>query len=100
MLPEAPPSDAILMNAPKEAVAHWKTQYYLTVTSAHDTPSGEGWYDSGDNAFGTLADLIVSGGTGIRYVFLNWSGDATGSTSPSDAILMNAPKEDRKSTRL
>src|SRR3990172_6611268 len=87
------PSDDILMNAPKEAVAIWKTQYYLTVTSAYDTPGGQGWYDSGTNAFSTLADLIVSGGAGTRYVFLNWTGDASGSSSPSNAILMNAPKE-------
>ncbi|MEO0092432.1 MAG: T9SS type A sorting domain-containing protein, partial [candidate division WOR-3 bacterium] len=85
-------SNPILMNGPKTATANWTTQYYLTVNSAYGTTGGAGWYDSGTNAYATVTPLTVSGGAGIQYVFTNWSGDATGTTSPSDPILMNGPK--------
>jgi uncharacterized repeat protein (TIGR02543 family) len=71
---------------------HYKTQYYLTVTSPYGTTSGEGWYDSGDTAYADVSPLTVSGGSGVQYVFTGWSGDASGSTSPSDPITMNSPK--------
>jgi len=71
---------------------HYKTQYYLTVTSAHDTPGGMGWYDSGTNAYATLTDGVVSGGTDIQYVFTGWDGDATGTGLTSDTIYMDGPK--------
>jgi uncharacterized repeat protein (TIGR02543 family) len=86
------PSDNILMNGSKTATASWKTQYYLTVTSPHGTTGGENWYDSGDNAYATVTPLTVAGSTGVRYVFTNWSGDASGTTSPSDSITMDGPK--------
>jgi hypothetical protein len=86
------PSDAIVMNGPKTANANWKTQYYLTVTSAYGAVGGQGWYDSGSTAYATVSPLTVSGPSGTQYVFTSWSGDATGNTSPSDAIVMNGPK--------
>jgi hypothetical protein len=72
--------------------ANYKTQYYLTVSSAYGTTGGEGWYNSGATAYATVTPLIVPGPTGVQYVFTHWSGDATGTTSPSDPIIMNAPK--------
>jgi uncharacterized repeat protein (TIGR02543 family) len=68
------------------------TQYYLTVTSPYDTPSGQGWYDTGSSAYATLESGTVSGGTGIRYVFTGWSGDASGTGLKSNAITINGPK--------
>ncbi|MHA2424692.1 MAG: InlB B-repeat-containing protein, partial [Candidatus Thorarchaeota archaeon] len=86
-------SDNILMNGPKTATAVWKTQYYLTVTSDHGTVSGDGWHDSGTTLYAGLDSGVVSGGTGVQYVFTNWGGDATGTTyAASDSILMNSPK--------
>jgi hypothetical protein len=85
-------SDPITMDGPKTATANWKTQYYLTVDSAYDTPSGEGWYDSGDTAYALLSDGTVSGGIGIQYVFTGWSGDASGSSLTSDPLIMDGPK--------
>jgi uncharacterized repeat protein (TIGR02543 family) len=86
------PSDPIIMDGPKTAIANWKTQYYLTISSAHGTPGGEGWYNSGDTAYATVTPLIVSGPSGTQYVFTHWSGDASGTTSPSDPIIMDGPK--------
>jgi hypothetical protein len=85
-------SSAIIMNGSKTATANWKTQYYLNVTSANGTVSGTGYYDSGTNATATLTSLTVPGTAGTRYVFTNWSGNASGNTSPSNNITMNGPK--------
>jgi hypothetical protein len=85
-------SNGIIMNAPKTATANWKTQYYLTVSSAYGSTDGQGWYDSGSTAYATLAPLTVAGASGVQYVFTQWSGDASGSTSPSNAITMSGPK--------
>jgi uncharacterized repeat protein (TIGR02543 family) len=85
-------SDAIHMNGPKTAVAEWKTQHYLTVVSPYGTTGGAGWYDECTYAYATVTPLKVPGGTGVQYVFTGWSGDASGSTSPSDPIHMDGPK--------
>jgi hypothetical protein len=88
----ASPSDAILMSGPRTVTANWKTQYYLTVSSAHGTIGGQGWYDNGATAYATVTPLIVAGPSGTQYVFDHWSGDASGTASPSDAILMSGPR--------
>jgi uncharacterized repeat protein (TIGR02543 family) len=85
-------SNGITMNSAKTATANWKTQYYLTVTSAYGTAGGTGWYDSGASAYATVTPLTVAGATGTQYVFTGWGGDASGTTSPSNAITMNGPK--------
>jgi len=80
------------INAPSSITWTWKTQYYLTVSSAHGTTGGSGWYNANANAYATVASLTVSGSTGVQYVFTHWSGDASGNTSPSNPITMNGPK--------
>lgn len=43
-------SDPIIMDKPKTAIARWKTQHILTVTSTlggTTDPQGSGWYDEG-----------------------------------------------------
>jgi uncharacterized repeat protein (TIGR02543 family) len=85
------PSNAINMNGPKTATANWQTQYYLTVSSAHGTPGGADWYNSSSSAYASTP-LVVAGATGTQYVFTGWSGGASGTTSPSNAINMNGPK--------
>jgi peptidoglycan/xylan/chitin deacetylase (PgdA/CDA1 family) len=85
-------SNPITMDGPKTATANWKTQYYLTVTSAYGTAGGAGWYDSGTPAYATVTPLTVAGTTGTQYVFTSWNGDASGTTSPSNAIVMGGPK--------
>ena len=73
-------------------IGNYKIQYLLTVNSAHGTPGGAGWYDSGSTPTATITPLTVSGDTGVQYVFTGWSGDASGLTSPSNPITMNGPK--------
>jgi uncharacterized repeat protein (TIGR02543 family) len=85
-------SNAITMSGPKTATANWQTQYFLTVSSAYGTVGGEGWYDSGATAYATVTPLTVAGPTDTQYVFTQWSDGASGTTSPSDPITMNAPK--------
>jgi hypothetical protein len=62
------------------------------VVSPYGTPGGEGWYDKDSTAYATVTPLTVPGPAGVRYVFTRWSGDATGTTSPSDLIIIDAPK--------
>jgi len=69
------------------------TQYYLTVTTSRSTQTGQGWYDSGTTAYAGVATGTVSGGTGIRYVFTHWSGDASGTNyAQSNGISMTSHK--------
>jgi len=82
----------VAMTTPRTATANYDTQYYLTVTSAHGTPGGEDWYNDGATAYATVTPLFVPAGAGKQYAFTNWSGDATGTTSPSDPITMDAAK--------
>ncbi|MCW4000652.1 MAG: carboxypeptidase-like regulatory domain-containing protein [Candidatus Bathyarchaeota archaeon] len=67
-------------------------QYKLTVTSPYDTPSGTGWYNSGATAYAQLSRSTVYGANGIRYLFTEWSADATGAQLKSDPITMDSPK--------
>lgn len=68
-------------------------QYYLNVISAYDTPTGQGWYNNGTNAFASLTSGFVDNGNGTRGVFNQWSNDASGNNySKSDAIYMNQNK--------
>ena len=68
-------------------------QYYLTVQDGgHGSTGGAGWYDANTNAYATMNPLTVAGPTGTQYVFAGWTGDASGSSSPSNAMSMNGPK--------
>jgi hypothetical protein len=98
----------IIVESPLNITGNYVTQYYLTVTSGYDTPSGQGWYDDGSTAYATLANGDVSGLVSpfagenemppefimhkIRHVFTGWSEDASGTGLTSDAITMNRPK--------
>ena len=72
--------------------ATWDHQYYLTVTSAYGAVSGGGWVDAGTSQVVSVSPTTVPGPTGTQYVFTGWSGDASGTTSPSNPIIMNGPK--------
>jgi len=71
-----------------EYVANYKTQYQLTIESAHGCPKGKGWYDSGSAA---TISVIPAEGTIVRQVFTGWSGDFTGTTAV-ESLVMDAPK--------
>jgi uncharacterized repeat protein (TIGR02543 family) len=72
----------------------YKTQYYFTVTSTYDTPSGQGWYDSGSFVSSTVVSP-VSGGTGTRYVCTGWTGTgsapASGTGINTDLFIITEP---------
>ncbi len=87
------PSNAIVMDSPKTAIASWKTQFYLNVTSPYGIVSGMGWYDSGNVGFAALNASTIPGAIGTQYLFTSWGGDATGTNyTQSDPITMDAPK--------
>jgi len=86
------PSNAIIMNGPKTAIADWKTQYMLTADSAQGTVTGAGWQDAGTSATVALNSLIVPGTIGTQYLFTGWSTDASGTTLTSNPITVDGPK--------
>jgi uncharacterized repeat protein (TIGR02543 family) len=90
-------SNPIDMTGPETAIANWQTQYLLTVVSAYGTTGGSGFYNSGANVSATVSPLTVGNAQnssvpiGTRYVFTSWSGNASGTTSPSNNITMTGP---------
>jgi uncharacterized repeat protein (TIGR02543 family) len=80
------------MIAPSSISWTWKTQYYLAVTSVYGSAEGSGWYDSGTFAYAAVSPTSSIGAGGAQYVFTGWSGSASGSTSPSNAIVMDNSK--------
>jgi uncharacterized repeat protein (TIGR02543 family) len=88
----ASPSNPIVMTGPKNATANWETQYYLTVSSAHGTAGGTGWYAAGSSATATINSLAIPGATGVQYIMTGWSGNTSGNAVSSNPITMNGPK--------
>jgi hypothetical protein len=64
-------------------IGHWQTQYYLTVASAHDSPSpavGDTWYDAGTLVTASVSSPAdQSGGTQFRCTGWSGSGSVPGS---------------------
>jgi hypothetical protein len=58
--------------------ANFQLQYYFSVSSARDTPTGQGWYNSGSSVSSSVT-RPVSGGAGTQYETTGWTG--TGSLS-------------------
>jgi hypothetical protein len=79
----------ITMNNPHTLVAHYKTQYMLTVLSEYGIAQGTGWYDAGTSTpFSVTTQVDTS--YGVKQVFDRWTGD-TQSTSAATAITMDSP---------
>lgn len=86
-------SDVVTVITNGSITGNYVTQYYLAVTSSFGTPTGEGWYNSSITAYAGLDTDIVDYGNGTRRVFVNWTGDASGTSyTQSDPIIMDAPK--------
>jgi hypothetical protein len=78
----------IAMDAPHTVVAHYKTQYLLTVSSDYGIVQGGGWYDAGSSAaFSVTKEVDTS--YGVKQVFEKWTGDME-STSAATTITMNS----------
>ncbi len=87
-------SDQILMDSPKTADAIWRHEYSLSIQSTYGTPIGEGWFEemTAVPAGLDIGIYVVTPGA-ERFVFLQWTGDATGiDYMASDPIVMNGPK--------
>jgi len=82
------------ISAPSSITWAWKTQYYLTVSSARDSPSpSSGWFDSGSSITESVTSP-VSGGSGIQYVCTGWTGTGsvpTSGTGISVGFTITAP---------
>jgi len=74
--------------------ATYKTQYYLTVSSAYDSPTPtSGWFDAGTSVTASVTSP-VSGGSGVQYVCTGWSGSGSvpsSGTGTSVTFTINAP---------
>jgi hypothetical protein len=71
--------------------ANYQTQHYLTVSSEHGDPQGEGWYDNGSMATFSVSSPVDLG-NGTRFVFTEWFGDVS-STDSSSNVVVDAPKQ-------
>lgn len=80
------------LSAPSAITWSWITQYYLTVSSTYGVTGGGGWYNSGTSAYATIDLTTVSGSGDTQYTFSSWGGDASGSSSTSNPIVMSSPK--------
>jgi hypothetical protein len=79
--------------APTTINGIFQPQYMLNVTSAYDTPNGQGWYNAGSTAYASLTSGTIPESVGTRYIFTSWGTDASGSNySQSNRIIMNGPK--------
>lgn len=93
------PSGTIFVSVSGSVVGHYKTQYYLTLTTnpvGVTSPSGSAWYDSG--AFASVSTTafveIISGSS--RYRFNGWStpdmAEITNATVSPTTVLMDKAK--------
>src|SRR2546428_424428 len=99
-----PPSTAnpvsVTMNQARSITATYTAQYQLTLAITAGVPGGTAanisggttgtFYDSGTGLSLTAATPVADG-AGKRWRFNNWSGDATGGSSPV-AVTMSAPR--------
>lgn len=85
----------LTVNAAVSDTATYHTQYLLTTQASTGagidtrlTPGG--WHDANETVI-LATDPLVAVGTGDRYRFDQWKGDAAGS-SPTTTVVMDGPK--------
>ena len=71
---------------------NWQEQYYLTVNSPVGSTTGSGWYNVGTIATVSVTNNIVTAESDERQVFAEWTGDAIGTDTTSNPIMMDGPK--------
>lgn len=80
--------------APTTITDGYTIQYQLSITTAHSSGIGEGWYDAGTTAYAYLAANTVYDGDYTRYNFVSWTGVGSGSytgSSTTATVTMNGP---------
>jgi hypothetical protein len=74
-------SGILTVSTSGNVTGNYKTQYWLTVSSAQDTPTPtSGWFDAGTSIPASVT-TPWAGSTGTRFVCTGWTG--TGSVQPS-----------------
>ncbi len=71
--------------------AHFFIQYYLEVNSSYGNPQGEGWFNQDSTAVFSVDEFYYHNNQ-IRFLFLSWSGNIEGNTTPVDSLIMDSPK--------
>ena len=72
---------------PTTYTASFKTQYYLTVSSAYDSPNPtSGWFDAGQLVTAWVSSP-VSGAMGTRYVCTGWTGSGSIPVSGTGTVV-------------
>jgi len=84
-------SVSITMNAPIRETANWTRQFYLTVVSPYGLAGGSGWYNETSVARAWINTGVAVSGN-ITYVFVAWTGDASGTDLTSNPIAMDNAK--------
>jgi hypothetical protein len=87
----APEATSVLLDAPANLTALWKTQYYLNASTPFGAASGSGWYDKGSVVEVALNKTAISENLLVTNVFERWSGDASGASSVA-SVTMTAPR--------
>jgi hypothetical protein len=80
------------VDGPGSHVFAYTTQYLLNVQTPYGTGGGAGWYAAGSSATATLTSGEVNETQGVQNIFTGWSGDAAGTLTTSNGIIMNGPK--------
>jgi len=80
----------IVQNTDATLTIKVEAEYKLEIASAHDTPTGTGWYTEGSTAEFAISSPVESKDH-ARWAFKVWEGDYTGSNL-SGSFNMNGPK--------
>ncbi len=90
---------SVTMNSAITETATWEHQYQLTIISPQGTSSSNNtWFDIGSSTTANISPATVGNAqnssipVGTQYVFTNWSGDASGTSTTTSTIVMNGPK--------
>ncbi|HKM49678.1 MAG TPA: M6 family metalloprotease domain-containing protein [Candidatus Bathyarchaeia archaeon] len=76
------------MTQPLSLTANWTPQYYVTIISPTGSPTGSGWYNSGQIAtVGVQSTVQYSNGT--RQIFTGWDSPTLGQ-NPSGQVMVNS----------
>jgi uncharacterized repeat protein (TIGR02543 family) len=80
------PNGTLTFSGPTNETATWRTQYLITLHSAHGRPLGAGWYDALSPAHISIEPVIYESGT-TRFTFQRWNVSADGRDANATLIV-------------
>lgn len=96
--------DTLIMDSPKEVIADWEKQHYLSVEkSGFGEVEGEDWYKEGTEAVFSIDTTDVTAKGDSQYVFIGWTGKGAGSytgANVTDTVTMNNPIKETANWQL